>query len=1024
MRAFNLVVILSGVLLSAAAGAQPIDRTNAPPCSGAENEQFRETNTKYQGVRGRNPAAPSTYNLIGDHKFSGTGLSIATPFIGDNWYPIRTEKQTLTGTFHDFGIANFGDESDWNIHLVPAPGFESFVADAIVYREDASEWFTNADGRVMVEAEITPDERRYGNPWFDNREGTSPLLNKRLTVYGPFVFEEIHGNRPEIHPAEQIWWKDGANATVILLVVDDSNRFKQASDYSTRRATTPNVPWTQENGQQAELKIAFEVDPLRSGLYMSVQALDDLDFFKNASFADASPDNPIVIQYRGNAVLAVQKSAAIDPFVGVTFQSICVNAAKRTLQGYVVLNTATGNGSGKEGFVALRVDTREAGFNSKPAIFTGDLLNTWKAHAPYDNRVPPADIISSDMRGMGVVDGLIDFNGNGKSDLFAKVGESWMVLFDARDTWQQINTSSVAVSELRFDDIVGDRKTDILRVGPDRQVQASLGGTGQWITITEAGEQNSLIQVGDFNGDAKTDIVYFKVRPSFQQTPPPVILADMYVKLGASGSWKRLNNGYQLRDFEEYRKTFRFGDFNGDGITDVFRFRDGRFGVYWSGAGDFKELHKPSFAIDVDDLLFVPDLTTSPLTDVVHINRNSKKWTVFPGGKPGTLPLTMKYADPAIVRFGDVDPDPAVEPFAVDLLQERRSPADVAMTIVPKAIIDPVVFTRYVPGSVRRVQHDDRVFLTASYDVRRSPGTAPRNRKGEELRSISAVTAGGRSVAFKRAAALETPRGEVELLGTIENVPLDAAEETSLAIAFGAATTPTPFELPAHAITAIPGLIVEEAGTASASWMKWQGLLARSSSAKKQVLLESPPAQPARVETVAFELAPVYSSVEEGKVRVIEMDDVARELNDIAYGSNGERTKQIFGERPVFAIAWQFELTNMTTGTSVPIDNPGALVADGRWPSSRVRLRFPEGDDLLRFKASATITDQLGHRSIEPIEVVFWNQRILLTAPNEQLATWIRHPLAGVDTPRLLVKAKFLAEDGILTPSEVQAIMR
>jgi hypothetical protein len=280
----------------------------------------------------------------------------------------------------------------------------------------------------------------------------------------------------------------------------------------------------------------------------------------------------------------------------------------------------------------------------------------------------------------------------------------------------------------------------------------------------------------------------------------------------------------------------------------------------------------------VDDLLFVDEMTTDRLTDVIHVDRSSKKWTVFPGGKPGTLPLVIRYGDPAVVLFGDIDPDPATEPFAIDFIPQRRSPVDVATTVVAKAAVDPVVFTRYVPGSLKRAREGDRSFLTVSLNLKRSPGTTPKNRRGEDLRSISSVTTGAKPLQFKRLAALEGVAGDIETLGTIENVPLAEGEEKPepLRIAFAAASAPARFELPQQGITAVANAVVEQPGTAPASWQVWKGFLSTTAGQGKAALLAAPPAPPSRVHAVSFELVPFYATREEGKVRVAEMDAVAR----------------------------------------------------------------------------------------------------------------------------------------------------
>ena len=429
------------------------------------------------------------------------------------------------------------------------------------------------------------------------------------------------------------------------------------------------------------------------------------------------------VSYQGKDVVTAQVESSIDPYVGVTFRNVCFNRAKGLLQGYVVLNTAIGNGDGKEGFVALRIEKKVYGSNTVPTLLVGDLLNTWKVHAQYDDKVMISDIISSDREGKGIVNGLMDFNGNGKTDLFSRQGERWMVLYDGKGQWQEINNSSIAVGELRFGDVNGDRKTDILRVGAGKKVQVSYGGTGQWTEITDAGENSKTVQVGDFNGDGKTDIVYLK----YTSISPTALRADMYVKYGCTGSWKKLNNNYHLSTADDYSSNFRFGNFNGDKITDIFRYYNGKFGVYWNGTGDIKELCKPGFDLKTDDLLFVDNLSSTNYTDIIYVDRNSKKWTVFYGGKPGSLPLTIKYGeqvgDLANVRFGDLDGDPAVEPFIFDRMEQRISPLDLPMTLVTKAINEPTVMSRYVPGSLKRVQSGDRSLLTISMNLKKYPGS-------------------------------------------------------------------------------------------------------------------------------------------------------------------------------------------------------------------------------------------------------------------------------------------------------------
>jgi hypothetical protein len=111
LPAFDKVkrLIVTALLTNCVAGssniqAQSIDYSNCPTCNTQDIALMTEVNTLYQGVKGFNPSVPSTYNLIGNRKYSGSGYPVLNSFFGENWYPIRTEKQHLTGTLQRFGI--------------------------------------------------------------------------------------------------------------------------------------------------------------------------------------------------------------------------------------------------------------------------------------------------------------------------------------------------------------------------------------------------------------------------------------------------------------------------------------------------------------------------------------------------------------------------------------------------------------------------------------------------------------------------------------------------------------------------------------------------------------------------------------------------------------------------------------------------------------------------------------------------------------------------------------------------------
>jgi hypothetical protein len=1048
-------LLISLSLVITEVSAQPIDFTRCPDCSSDEIALIVKVNRDYQGINGFNPSAPSTYRLIGNRKFSGSIYPVANPFVGENWYPIRTDKQILTGTFHDFGISNWGDESDWNIHLLPAPNFEGFIADALPYQNGG--WPADEEGHFLIEAEITPDEHRYGNPWFNNNNSSSTLLHRLVSVYGPFVREEAHGNHPEIHPSEQIWWKEADGSYMILLVNDDSNRFKRRADsiiivngqptmrrgdYTARRVTTFDYqPWTAEKKQESELQVAFELNPATDGYYVSIQALDQFNFFSQAAFPDVREGSKYSLTYNGNLVLTVEESSQIDPFVGVSFKNVCFNRAKGILQGYIVFNTAVGNGDGKEGFVALRIDKQSVGVNAKPQIMTGDIANTWKPFAPYDDRIPFSDIISSDMNGKGIVDRIIDFNGNGKSDLFAKSGDRWMVLFDGKGPWQQLQISSIDVSELRFGDVNGNGKTDILRVGPNHKVLVSFDGIGSWTQLTDAGEQNNLIQVADFNGDHVTDLVYFKTKVVFVgSNQPPQLRGDMFVKYSGAGSWKVINHNYNLSGPSDYADNFRFGNFNNDDIADVFRFYNKKFNVYWNGRGDIKQLTNPNISLRTSDLLFATGLSGTKNTDVVYVNPVSKQWTVFYAGLPGSLPLTVTHGDPATIRFADIDGDAATDLVAIDFV--RGNPNTVPFPTHERALIEPSMQMKYVDGSLKRQTINGIEGLYYDQDVLYYPGNKSNRRSRAADFQVDNIKdrSTSRIYSFAPAENFTATGDDLVRLGRVTGIPVKADGNT-LQVAFKTNAEIMNKSVPATAIAALSGN-VQTVSTASTDWESWQPYLNSIAKPNKKVLVPNAPGKTFDIKKVDFELLPMYSGMEGKTARMIEMEEYIEELNDAIYNTDLSKKKTLFGDAEVFNISWNFVLTNLNTGA---ILSSTPTVKDGRFKKSKVSFSFPTSSDLMLMTATATIRDKYGLTNKEPVSFDFYNKEIRLADSTNGIRQWVTPYLAApsrdgfvwmgdhwerqrareqyLTNAQFLQKAYYLAEDKVLTVAEMKTLL-
>lgn len=1042
--------------------AQPVDYSNCPTCTTQDIQTISDVHNLYQGLKGFNPTNPSTYNLIGKRKYSGSGWPVFNSTFGENWYPIRTAKQHLTGLVYRFGIANYGDESDWNIHIVPDPGFRDLIADALPYRTANwhgffDEWDVTPDGHITIEAEITPDEHRYGNPWFNNFTGKSTLINRRITVYGPFVREEAHGNWPEIHPCEQLWWKEGDNTYKVLLLNDDSNRFDDRADtvvyqngkyetrpgdYTARRVTTYGYqPWSPNRNQEAELWVAFEINPALGGMKMDVQALDKYNIFQSGSFADVTEGDKYSISYQGNIVLTVQESPALDPFTSISFKNVCFNTATGMLQGYVAIKTSVGNGNGSEGFVALQIDKKNVPLNAQPVIMKGGLNNQWAQHASYNDQVVFSEIITSDKWGKGMVDGMIDFNGNGVTDFFTVVDGRWLVMYDGVGEWVEINNSTIPVTNYRFGDVTGNGKTDIMRMGPNYDIYVSDDGVGGWRVLTGGGQLAVYFQVVDFNGDNVTDLVYFKNETNqFNQ-----VKGYMYVKYSGAGSWKRIGTDYNMDNNLDYYNNFRFGDFNGDGITDIFRHSNARLGVYWNGAGSYRELTRAAAPLNMNDLVFVPNMAQLGYTDLLYVNRANLEWTPFYRSAEQADPIVLKYNAPENVHFGDLNGDGTWEILATDYVSVRVPPTSIVQEPVAPAVHEASVMTRYIAGSLKKTTVNGAKGLSLNMGVEHFPGTTTVQQSivapGSLLEWVRDAQT-GQGIPYVLNPSFNLDGGEPQRLASISNINLKGAIPQKLEIKLRGQPTPRLYKIPTLGLKGELSNVREKNGLA-AHWQTWKQYIEPNASVQRVMLLDSAPAIPVYIDEVQFEIVPLYSNPEEGKITMEEIDEVATQMNIAAYSYDTAQFNSLFNIKNVFDINWVFELKDLNTGAILPAGS--MVVTKGRWNKSKVIYSFPATPNLLQLTATATITDEYGHTTLAPQSYTFYNQKIQLTNFLTQVNNWllplsalpVREGFAwvrdhwerlranehGFSYSQTLNKAKYLADDNKLTPWEVNELI-
>lgn len=166
-----------------------------------------------------------------------------------------------------------------------------------------------------------------------------------------------------------------------------------------------------------------------------------------------------------------------------------------------------------------------------------------------------------------------DFNGDGKTDVFAlrDLGPGqlgWEVSYSGTTNYAQINMAPTPLSEMQFGDINADGHTDVFTTLPSAAPgkfdwkYSSAGSSPYQFMVTKPQSVHDVILAGNFDGDHATDFFYTTVRQDGKY---------QWWYFDWPSSAPSSAGDFQLAFDSTPPDQLRFGDFNGDGITDVFK---------------------------------------------------------------------------------------------------------------------------------------------------------------------------------------------------------------------------------------------------------------------------------------------------------------------------------------------------------------------------------------------------------------------------------------------------------------------
>jgi hypothetical protein len=294
---FGRIVALAIVatLCRPSAGAQKrTDLGELPQCSASQDNDWATLNTELKAVEVVDPRTANV-NQYSAGRFGFAGLYLF-PY---NWLPMSATKQTMCGRLQRFDWNPLLKEQDWNLRIIPSGIFEGVFSDAkqFVLDKDKNQVWScdpkseddierhqcgdrsghafNSELYNCFEAELTPRKDMFDNRWFSHSGvptgsgACSAIVDYDLCVYGPFVTESVHGNRPEIHPLEAMWWRNAQKAApgskeeqdwTLFHGQDASDRYKDKSAFAPEPSDQDLdwAPWA-ESPRVADFRIAIEV---------------------------------------------------------------------------------------------------------------------------------------------------------------------------------------------------------------------------------------------------------------------------------------------------------------------------------------------------------------------------------------------------------------------------------------------------------------------------------------------------------------------------------------------------------------------------------------------------------------------------------------------------------------------------------------------------------------------------------------------------------------------------------------------
>jgi hypothetical protein len=205
---------------------------------------------------------------------------------------------------------------------------------------------------------------------------------------------------------------------------------------------------------------------------------------------------------------------------------------------------------------------------------------------------------------------VCDFDGDAIDDLFLPTGVSWWFSGMGEFPWRFLSQRTERLERLRFGYFDGDNKCDVVTESNGAWMISS-GGTGAWYRLGQAYAPLNQIHFGRFDPSVRDGRAGATKRTTHAFWRTPQGEWKITTLTGAGQGWRPLGSSRVPMN------ELAFGDFTGDGVTDVLSVQRGRWAISKSGAETWTNLN-PSLGDNVAGLKFA-DIDHNGIDDIIRL---------------------------------------------------------------------------------------------------------------------------------------------------------------------------------------------------------------------------------------------------------------------------------------------------------------------------------------------------------------------------------------------------------------------